>query len=119
MSILIELAPNQEAQLSRRAAAQGVDPSLYAQRLLDEALAQEDERERAARHEKNQRAIAILQSFVDDADRATEEERAQAEAEWRDTARSIDENRTSYRKLFPEYSNEAKERAIEAKESAP
>lgn len=106
MSITIELAPNKEAQLSQRAAAQGVDPSIYAQRLLDEALSQEDERERAARHEKNQRAIAMLQGWMDEADAMSQEEKAQAEAEWRETARSIDENRTSYRKLFPEYSKE-------------
>lgn len=95
MSITIELAPNKETRLSQRAAAQGVAPSTYAQRLLDEALEREDERERTERHEKNQRAIAWLQSHVDEADAMSEEEKAQAEAEWRDTARSIDENRTS------------------------
>jgi len=103
MSITIELTPNKEAQLTKRAARQGVEPSAYAQRLLDDALAQEDERERQERHEKNQRAIAMLQGWIDEADAMSDEEKAQAEAEWRDTARSIDENRTSYRKLFPEY----------------
>ncbi len=103
MSITIELQPEREAQLSRSAAAQGVAPSTYAQRLLDEALALEDERERAAQHEKNQLLMAWLQSHVDEANAMSEEEKAQAETEWRETARSIDENRTSYRKLFPEY----------------
>ena len=104
MSITIELQPEREAQLSRNAAAQGVAPSIYAQRLLDEALAIEDERERAAQHEKNQRAIAMLQNWIDEANAMSEEEKAQAEIEWRETARSIDENRTSYRKLFPAFS---------------
>jgi hypothetical protein len=107
MSITIELEPKKEAQISQRAAARGVDASTYAQRLLDEALEREDERERQAQHEKNQRAIAWLQSRIDEANAMTDEEKAQAEAEWRDTARSIDENRTSYRKLFPEYSEPA------------
>lgn len=112
MSITIELEPKKEARISQRAAARGVDASTYAQRLLDEALEREDERERQERHEKNQRAIAWLQSHVDEANAMTDEEKAQAEAEWRDTARSIDENRTSSRKLFSEYSNgNANERA--------
>ena len=105
MSMTIELAPNQEAKISRNAAAHGVAPLTYAQRLLDEALEREDERERSEQHEKNQRAIAMLQGWIDEADAMSDEEKAQADAEWRDTARSIDENRTSSRKLFSEYSN--------------
>lgn len=50
-------------------------------------------------------AIAWLQSWVDEAESAPDEEKAQAEAEWRDLARSIDKSRTSYRKLFPEISS--------------
>ena len=85
--ITIELEPKKEARISQRAAARGVDASTYAQRLLDEALEREDERERQARHEKNQRAVAWLQSRIDEANAMTDEEKAQAEAEWRDTAR--------------------------------
>jgi DNA primase len=99
MSLVIELAPEEEQQLTQRAAAQGVAPDDYARRLIADDLRHDVQRA------KNQATIDWLQSRIEEGEAMSDEEKQQAEAEWRETARSIDENRTSYRKLFPELSS--------------
>ena len=66
------------------------------------------ELERRVQRAKNQAAIEWLRQQREAAERElaamSEDEKRAAEAEWRNVMRSIDENRTSARKLFPEVS---------------
>ena len=56
---------------------------------------------RAEQIRKNQGAIAWLQAQIDEYEQATPEERAEAEIEWEDFKRSMNENRRPLPPLFP------------------
>lgn len=96
MALVIELKPDEEMQLEQCAQAEGVSPADYVRRLVTGDL------QRATQRAKNQAAIDLLESWVQEAENATDEERQQADAEWRASMRDLDEHRLSARKLFPE-----------------
>ncbi len=51
---------------------------------------------------KNQSAIALLRRWRAEAATFSEEEKQHAAADWQETMRSLDANRSSDRKLFPD-----------------
>jgi len=120
-SLTIELSPDLYAQLQREAQRQGKDERLLAQELLAGQLhaaapveiplyVQMMPQIRALLATMNadaltvpgksppSEAIALLRSWTD-ADAEDDDEGTET---WEDVMRSIDANRTSYRKLFPE-----------------
>lgn len=93
MTIILELAPEEEALLMSRTRSQGVEPVAYIQRIVKNDL------EVARRHEKNQAAIALLQSWMDE--ELSGDESAQAVQNWEESMKSLDDHRLSSRPLFP------------------
>ncbi len=102
MSLTIELAPVEEQHLAEQAAQQGVPVSDYVRRLIQSGL------EGAAREAKARRAQSVLRGWIDEARAGGSDEQAQREAkEWEEAARSVDEDRLSYRRRFPNLAPEA------------
>jgi regulator of protease activity HflC (stomatin/prohibitin superfamily) len=88
MTLTLNLPTDLEAQLSRSAEQKGLTAEAYAAQLLEEQLRQE-------RIERNQAAIRLLQSWIDEGDE--EEQRETFEA----LKKGLEENRLSNRPLFP------------------
>ncbi|MBW3625212.1 MAG: hypothetical protein KY468_17580 [Armatimonadetes bacterium] len=88
MTLTLNLPAGIESQLHREAERKGLTAEAYAAQLLEEWLKQE-------RIERNQAAIRLLQSFIDEGDE--EEQRETGEF----LMRALDEDRLSDRKLFP------------------
>ena len=84
MAITLELNPELEKALTEKAIEAGLSTAAYAEKLLSEKLPT-----------RSQRAVALLQSWVDDNE--TEESQEASES----LIQSLDESRTSNRKLFP------------------
>jgi hypothetical protein len=110
MSLTIDLAPGEEQYLVEQAAQQGLPVSDYVRRLLQSNL------ESAAREAKAQRAQSVLQSWIDEARSGSSEEALSEEAQrealyeaqqWEEAARSVDEDRLSYRRRFPNLAPDA------------
>ncbi len=80
----LALAPELEERLKQEAARQGE----YASKVLEEHISQ-------AERERREKAIALVQSWIDEGDE--EEQRETGEY----LIRVLDEDRPSYRKLFP------------------
>ncbi len=95
MTLTIELSPDEEAALSCAAEAKGMAPDEYARRVLAGELG------RAAQRIKNQAAIELLHRWREEAAAMSDEEAQEAEIEWREMMRDLDEHRESPRKLFP------------------
>jgi DNA mismatch repair protein MutH len=94
MPLTLELAPEEESRLEERAQAAGLTVEEFAKRTLLETPAQME------RRLKRERGMALLQSWIDEANAATDEEREVADKEWRETMRALDEDRGSSRKIF-------------------
>ena len=98
MSLVIELAPEEEAQIEERAQSLGISVADFARNsLLEKPLDGEEA--------KRLRAIATLRQWREE-DRAhwdamSETEKQAAQQEWEETMRDMDEWRFG-RKLFPE-----------------
>lgn len=88
MTLTLNLPPDLERQLAQSAAQKGVAAEEYALQLLEERMKQE-------RIERNQAAIQLLQSWIDEGDE--EEQRETGEF----LMRALDEDRLSDRKLYP------------------
>lgn len=102
MSLTIELAPIEEQRLAEQAAQQGVPVSDYVRHLIQGNL------ESAAREAKARRAQSVLRGWIDEARTGGSDEQAQREAqEWEEAARSVDEDRLSFRRRFPDLAPEA------------
>lgn len=102
MTLILELAPEEETQLEERAQAAGLSVQEFAKRALFETPAQTE------RRLKRERGMALLQSWIDEANAASDEEREAADQEWRETMRALDEDRGSARKLFGSLLDEQK-----------
>jgi len=87
MTITLTLPPELEQRLTEAAQRQGLDASAYALRLLKDHVPSVDRREEL---------VALLQSWIDDADAEGQQETGEY------LVRALDEDRLSARKLFPE-----------------
>ena len=94
MTLTLELAPEEEAILQQQAQAVGLTPQSYAKEALFSDPAH------VARRLKKARALALLQTWVDEANGASEPEKDAAHREWSAAMRSLDEDRGESRKLF-------------------
>jgi predicted transcriptional regulator len=83
----ITLTPELEERLKQAAARKGLPPDQYASNVLDEHLSQTE-------LERREKLIALIQSWID-------EEEASEEEYDEEFLKMLDEDRTSYRKLFP------------------
>jgi len=88
MTITLTLAPELEFKLKQEADRRGLPPEQYALEVLDEHISQ-------AERERREKLVALIQSWIDE-DEVSEEEGYDDEF-----LRMIDEDRPSYRKLFP------------------
>ena len=88
MTLTLDLPPAVQSELCRGAQQKGLTTEAYAAQLLEERLKQE-------RIERNQAAIRLLQSWIDEGDE--EEQRETFEA----LKKGLEENRMSDRPLFP------------------
>lgn len=96
MSLTIELAPMEEQHLAEQAARQGVPVTDYVRSLIWSNI------ESATREAKARHAQSVLRSWIDEAQVGSSDEQAQREAQqWEEAARSVDEDRLSYRRRFP------------------
>jgi hypothetical protein len=86
MTLTLQLSSELQQRLQVAANAQGVSVDAYAVRLLDEKLPPPDKRDRA---------IALLRSWREQGDAAEQRETMEF------LIKSLDEDRTSDRKLFP------------------
>lgn len=86
MTLTLDLAPAMEVRLREKARLEGLSADVCALRMLEAGLQQLDQ---------PTGAIALLQSWIDEGN----------EAEQRETGeyllRTLDEDRPSFRKLFP------------------
>jgi len=96
MALTLELAPEEEVELAQRAHAEGIRTEDFAHRLIAVAL------RRGSTSQRDEAAIAMLREWREEAAAMTEEEAREAEADWRETMRDLDQWRSSPRKLFPE-----------------
>lgn len=85
----LALAPELEERLKQEAARRGLPPAEYASKVLEEHISQ-------AERERREKAIALVQSWIDEGDEQEQKET------WEYLVRVLDEDRTSARKLFPE-----------------
>jgi predicted transcriptional regulator len=88
-TITLTLDSELERRLLQEASRHGLSPEQYAVQALEEYIL------RTAR-ERREKAIALVQSWIDEGD---EEEQKET---WEYLVRVLDEDRTSVRKLFPE-----------------
>lgn len=96
MSLTIDLAAEDEKILEAQAALQNTTPENMAREILGDALKSRTQRA------KNQGAMELLQHWIEEAETMSDEEKRQADEEWKATMRDLDEHRYSTRKLFPE-----------------
>lgn len=89
MTITLTLAPELEFKLKQEADRRGLPPEQYALEVLDEHVSQ-------AERERREKAIALVQSWIDEGDEDEQKET------WEYLVRVLDEDRPSARKLFPE-----------------
>ncbi|MGH9754637.1 MAG: hypothetical protein ACREA2_17815 [Blastocatellia bacterium] len=88
-TITLTLDSEFEQRLLREASQHGLSPEQYAVQALEERILQTE-------RERREKAIALVQSWIDEGD-----EQEQRET-WEYLVRVLDEDRTSARKLFPE-----------------
>jgi predicted transcriptional regulator len=88
-TITLTLDSELEQRLQQEASRQGLSPEQYAAQALEEHVSQAD-------RERREKAIALVQSWIDEGD---EEEQKET---WEYLVGVLDEDRTSVRKLFPE-----------------
>ena len=88
MTLTLNLPTSLEHQLNQEAARKGLAADEYALQVLEEQLRQE-------RIQRNQAAIQLLQSWIEEGDE--EEQRETGEF----LMKALDEDRLSNRKLFP------------------
>lgn len=93
MTVMLELAPEEEAMLVSRARLQGVAPEDYVRRAVFSEL------ERERQREKNQAAITLLQGWLEE--ELPDSESEAAVKSWEASMKALDEDRLSSRKLFP------------------
>lgn len=86
MTLTLDLTPAIEVRLRERARVQGLSADECALRLLEAGLQPAD---------RSAVAIALLQSWIDRGDEAEQRETGEY------LVKSLDEDRSSYRKLYP------------------
>ncbi|MCG3160854.1 MAG: hypothetical protein JMDDDDMK_01929 [Acidobacteria bacterium] len=88
MTITLTLAPELEFKLKQEADRRGLPPEQYALEVLDEHVSQSE-------RERREKAIALVQSWIDEGDEKEQKETGEY------LIRVLDEDRLSDRKLFP------------------
>ena len=102
MTILLDLEPDVEAQLTKEASVRGLTVPDYVKTVLKEQAKSPDPiTERQAQLEKNRAAIAMLDEW--DREDATDdpEEIARRQAEWEEFKKAMNESHTSNRIIYP------------------
>ncbi len=87
--MIVTLIPEVETLVQREAVRQGLSPDEYANQVLRQQAS-------AAEQERREKAVALLQSWIDDGDEEEQKETGEY------LIRVLDEDRLSDRKLFPE-----------------
>src|SRR5436309_3478949 len=108
MTLSIDLPAETAGELEQRARTGGLQPSDYVRSLIMADLDRARQPPPAGPGTENAAAIALLQSWIDEAKMSSEEERRQADAEWQAAMRDLDEHRSSPRRLFPNLARPAK-----------
>lgn len=98
MTVTLDLPPETEAAVMREAEARGLPVPDYLLSLIEARPPTPDVSEQLA---KNQAAIAFLRQIRQEDETDDSEEIARRERDWEEFARLLDEDRLSYRKLFP------------------
>ena len=88
-TLTLDLDPDLEQRLRSEANRHGTPPEQYVLRLLEEYVSRTE-------RERREKAIALVQSWIDDGDEKEQKETFEY------LVRVLDEDRTSARKLFPE-----------------
>jgi hypothetical protein len=91
MSFFVDLTEQEEEQFKAYAKRNGTDASTLARKLIVDSMPLEPKE--VVVDEENARAIAQLQTWLDEGARATDEERAEAEAELAEFKRNMNANR--------------------------
>jgi hypothetical protein len=99
MSLTVELDPELEESLRRRADAQGVAPEEWVRRTLESQLMIAPPLTAEEAEARRNRAIEVLRRFREEGD--PEEQRETGEF----LIKALDEDRLSYRKFFPEHTD--------------
>jgi predicted transcriptional regulator len=87
--LTLTLDPELEQRLQREASCQGLSPQQYAVQALEEHVSQAD-------RERREKAVALVQSWIDEGDEEEQKETGEY------LIRVLDEDRLSDRKLFPD-----------------
>lgn len=88
MTLTLNLPPDLEQRLQQEAKRHGLPPDQYTLQLLEKNLPSNDE-------ERRKELIVLVQSWIDDPDPREQDETREY------LIRVLDEDRPSYRKLFP------------------
>jgi hypothetical protein len=86
--MVLTLTPELETRVKIESARLGLTPDRYATQVLEEHISE-------AERERREKAIALLQSWIDEGDEAEQKETGEY------LIRVLDEDRLSERKLFP------------------
>ena len=86
MTLTLNIPPEIEQQLDRKAREQGISTEAYALQLLSESISVQ---------EKSNKLVNLLQSWIDEDDTAEQQETGEY------LIQALDEDRLSDRKLFP------------------
>ena len=86
MTLTLNIPPEIEQQLDRKAREQGISTEAYALQLLSESISVQ---------EKSTKLVNLLQSWIDEDDTAEQQETGEY------LIQALDEDRLSDRKLFP------------------
>ena len=86
MTLTLNIPPEIEQQLDRKAREQGISTEAYALQLLSESISVQ---------QKSNKLVNLLQSWIDEDDTAEQQETGEY------LIQALDEDRLSDRKLFP------------------
>ena len=102
MTVTLNLKPELEAQITRKAEAEGTAIADYLERVIQETLESEPRviysQEQLA---KNQAALAMLREWREEDKTDDPEEIARRHAEWEEFKKGMNEHHTSDRIIYP------------------
>lgn len=104
MTVTLDLRPEVEAEVTRRAEAQGVALSEQIDRLVAEAIRRQPPvipLSAEAQMEKNQAAIEMLNQWDIEDETDDPEEIARRHADWEEFKKGMNQNHTSHRIIYP------------------
>lgn len=101
-TVTLDLKPEVEAEVTRRAEAQGVALSEQIDRLVAEAIRRQPPPLSAeAQMERNRKAQAVLRQWRKEDKTDDPEEIARRQAEWEEFRKGMNENHSSGRIIYP------------------